>query len=163
MLRFPSSRQRFGFAVAAALLASPQGALANEGSERPDITVLVDNAKVMRLPERTLTVIIGNPMIADVSLQRNGVVILTGKSFGRTNLIALDGTGAMLAETSISVQSPPQASVVTVQRGLERESYACTPNCQPSVQLGDSNKYFSEVSGQADQRRALATAGAAGH
>ncbi|KQP61799.1 pilus assembly protein [Methylobacterium sp. Leaf399] len=122
------------------------------------ITVTVDNAKVMRLPEKTRTVIVGNPMVADVSLQKNGVLILTGKSFGATNLIALDGTGEMLAESTISVQAP-QASVVMVQRGLDRESYSCTPNCQPSVQLGDSSKYFGEVSGQADTRRNLATSG----
>jgi len=47
--------------------------------------------------------------------------------------------------------------VVIVQRGLERESYSCTPNCQPSILLGDSNKYFSEIGGQAGQRNGLAT------
>lgn len=120
------------------------------------IAVTVDNAKVMRLPEKTRTVIVGNPIIADVSLQKNGILILTGKSFGATNLIALDGTGEMLAESTISVQAP-QASVVMVQRGLDRESYSCTPDCQPSVQLGDSTKYFGEVSGQADARRSMAT------
>ncbi|KQQ40716.1 pilus assembly protein [Methylobacterium sp. Leaf125] len=123
------------------------------------VAVTVDNAKVMRLPEKTSTVIVGNPMIADVALQRNGVLILTGKSFGSTNLIALDAAGQMLAESTISVQAP-QAAVITVQRGLERESYSCTPNCQPSIQLGDATKFYGEVSSQAENRRALATAGA---
>lgn len=143
-------------AAALALLALPvgPGALA---AEKPleVVSVTVDNAKVIRLPEKTQTVIVGNPLIADVSMQKHGVVVLTGKGFGTTNLIALDGTGAMLAESAISVQAP-QASIVTVQRGLERESYSCTPNCQPSAQLGDSTKYFGEVSGQADQRRQMA-------
>ncbi|AWN44240.1 pilus assembly protein N-terminal domain-containing protein [Methylobacterium durans] len=119
------------------------------------VTVLVDNAKVMRLPERTQTVVVGNPIIADVTLQKNGVLVLTGKSFGTTNLIALDGTGAMLAESQIRVEAP-QAAVITVQRGLERESYSCTPNCQPAVQLGDSVKYFGDVAQQAENRRKLA-------
>ncbi|WP_026596833.1 pilus assembly protein N-terminal domain-containing protein [Methylobacterium sp. 77] len=122
------------------------------------VAVTVDNAKVIRLPERTQTVIVGNPFVADVALQKNGIVILTGKSFGSTNLIALDATGTMLAESTISVQAP-QGSIVTVQRGLDRESYSCTPNCMPSMQLGDATKYFGEVSGQADSRRNLATAG----
>ena len=59
-----------------------------------------------------------------------------------------------------------QTSMITVQRGAEeRNSYSCTPYCQPSVQLGDSTKYFGEVSGQAESRRSLATAGStpAGH
>lgn len=136
-------------------------ASAGTAAEAPSVvTVVVDNAKVIRLPEATRTVIVGNPMIADVSLQRNGVVVLTGKSFGATNLIALDKSGGMLAESTISVEAQ-QTSVVMVQRGLERESYSCTPNCQPSVQLGDSTKYFGEVSGQASARGALATGGTA--
>jgi hypothetical protein len=48
-------------------------------------------------------------------------------------------------------------SIVVVQRGLDRESYSCTPNCQPSILLGDANKYFSEVGGQAGQRNGMAT------
>ncbi|WP_082470047.1 MULTISPECIES: pilus assembly protein N-terminal domain-containing protein [unclassified Methylobacterium] len=125
------------------------------------VAVSVDNAKVIRLPERTQTVIVGNPLVADVALQRNGIVILTGKSFGSTNLIALDASGTMLAESIVSVQAA-QGSIVTVQRGLDRESYSCTPNCMPSMQLGDATKYFGDVSGQADTRRNLATGGSGG-
>ena len=125
------------------------------------VAVSVDNAKVIRLPERTQTVIVGNPLVADVALQRNGIVILTGKSFGSTNLIALDASGTMLAESIVSVRAA-QGSIVTVQRGLDRESYSCTPNCMPSMQLGDATKYFGDVSGQADTRRNLATGGGGG-
>ncbi|MFD0936047.1 pilus assembly protein N-terminal domain-containing protein [Methylobacterium trifolii] len=145
--------------MALALAALPAGAA--PAPALPVITVMVDNAKVMRLPEKTQTVIVGNPIIADVTPQKNGVVVLTGKSFGSTNLIALDAGGALIAETTIRVEAS-QASVVTVQRGPdERNSYSCTPNCQPAVQLGDSSKYFGEVSGQADARRKLATGGGA--
>jgi Flp pilus assembly secretin CpaC len=129
----------------------------DKGGISEPIAVMIDHAKVMRLPERTQTVIVGNPIIADVSVQKNGVLVLTGKSYGRTNLIALDGAGALIAESMISVQAPSE-SVVTVQRGLDRESYSCTPNCQPSLLLGDATKYFSEVGGQAGQRASLATA-----
>jgi Flp pilus assembly secretin CpaC len=122
-----------------------------------EVAVMIDHAKVLRLPERTQTVIVGNPIIADVSVQKNGILVLTGKSYGRTNLIALDGAGALIAESTISVQAPTD-SVVTVQRGLDRESYSCTPDCQPSLLLGDASKYFSQVGEQAGQRSSLATA-----
>lgn len=153
--RRPSLPRAASLLLAAALL----GPAAAQGSDGAIVTVMVDNAKVIRLPERTATVIVGNPIIADVSLQRNGIVVLTGKSFGSTNLIALDSGGTMLAESAISVRAG-SPSVVTVQRGLERESYSCTPACQPAMQLGDAQRYFSEVSGQAGQRNSLATAGA---
>ncbi|WP_232628081.1 pilus assembly protein N-terminal domain-containing protein [Methylobacterium sp. Leaf118] len=138
------------------LLALADGARAIEPMPQSVVSVSVDNAKVIRLPEKTATVIVGNPLIADITLQKSGIVVLTGKSFGSTNLIALDGKGAMLAESTISVQAP-EASIITVHRGLDRESYSCTPNCQPSVQLGDAQKYFADTSGQAEQRRSLAS------
>lgn len=126
------------------------------GQSRETVAVMIDHAKVIRLPERTQTVIVGNPIIADVTVQRNGILVVTGKSYGVTNLIALDGGGAMLAESLVSVQAP-QDSVVMVQRGFDRESYSCTPHCQPSILLGDSAKYFGEVGSQATQRNSLAT------
>ena len=78
-----------------------------------------------------------------------GVLVLTGKSFGVTNFIALDASGGMLGESMVSVTAPSDSTVM-VQRGLERQTYSCTPVCQPSVALGDSSGYFNEVKGQAD-------------
>src|SRR3712207_3005653 len=129
---------------------------ASASSGRDTVSVMIDHAKVARLPERTQTVIVGNPMIADITAQKNGIVVVTGKSYGITNVIALDGAGTLIAESFISVQAATEA-IVIVQRGLERESYSCTPNCQPSILLGDSSKYFGEIGGQAGQRNGLAT------
>lgn len=145
-----------GACIVALGLSHSSAVLAAPAKIEPGVTVMIDHAKVIRLPEKTQTVIVGNPTIADVTTQKNGILIVTGKSYGITNLIALDGAGALLAESMIRVQAPVDA-VVTVQRGLERESYSCTPNCQPSAQLGDSAKYFGEVSGQAGQRNTAAT------
>ncbi|WP_267358355.1 MULTISPECIES: pilus assembly protein N-terminal domain-containing protein [unclassified Methylobacterium] len=142
------------------LLIMGGAAAAGQPEPLPVVTVLVDNAKVIRLPEKTTTVIVGNPIIAEVTPQKNGVLVLTGKSFGSTNLIALDNAGAMIAETMIRVEAS-RDSTIMVQRGLDRESLSCTPNCQPAVQLGDAAKYFDASSGQADSRRKLATSSAA--
>lgn len=134
----------------------PGGQGAGEPSENETFRVMVDHAKVVRLPERTQTVIVGNPMIADITVQRNGILVVTGKAYGATNLIALDAAGVLLAESMISVQAPTDA-MVTVQRGLARESYSCTPTCQPSLRLGDSPEYFGGVGSQTTQRNSLAT------
>jgi Flp pilus assembly secretin CpaC len=142
------------------LMMSTAATAAGQPEPLPVVTVLVDNAKVIRLPEKTATVIVGNPIIAEVTPQKNGVLVLTGKSFGSTNLIALDNAGSMVAETMIRVEAS-RDSTITVQRGLERESLSCTPNCQPAVQLGDSANYFGATSSQADARRRLATSSAA--
>ena len=123
--------------------------------EKGELTVMVDRAKVIRLPERTQMVVIGNPAVADIAVQKNGIVVLTGKSFGTTNFLALDAAGNMLAEANVSVKAPSDSTVV-VQRGLDRYTYSCTPACQPSVALGDATSYFSDVKGQADQHSAFA-------
>ena len=140
-----------------ALAAAPARAAPPTARADTTVAVMVDHAKIIRLPERTQTVIVGNPFIADVAMQKNGVIVLTGKSYGVTNLIALDAGGTMLAESYISVQAPSEA-MVTVQRGLDRESYSCTPACQPALQLGDAKEYFTGIGGQAGQRNSLATA-----
>lgn len=147
---------RVAAVVTLLLVSVARAAAADPTSLTEPVTVTIDHAKILRLPERTQTVIVGNPIIADVSVQKSGVLVLTGKSYGRTNLIALDAGGLLIAESMISVQAQNE-EVVTVQRGLDRESYSCTPSCQPSLLLGDANKYFSEVGGQAGQRNSLAT------
>lgn len=114
-----------------------------------ELSVTVDRAKVIRLPEKTQTVIIGNPGVADIAIQKNGVVVLTGKSFGVTNFIAIDATGSQIAESMVSVTAPTE-SILMVQRGLERQTYSCAPVCQPTVALGDAPGYFGETRGQVD-------------
>ncbi len=134
--------------LACVLSASPAFAL-------DSIIVRTDHAQVLKLPPRTNTIIIGNPMIADVSVQKNGSMVVTGKSFGTTNLIAQDATGAVIGESIIKVEAPVD-DVLLVQRGLERETYSCTPRCQPTLSLGDVQRHFEGISGQTTTRNSLA-------
>ena len=48
----------------------------------------------MKLPEKVSTIVVGNPLIADVAVQSGGLVVVTGKGYGTTNLIVLDRAGA---------------------------------------------------------------------
>ena len=119
----------------------------------PILSVTVDEAKIARIPEGTTTLVIGNPIVADVTmLKGSGAMVVTGKGFGQTNLIALDAKGEVLDEKMIRVV--PTAATLLVQRGTERESYSCAPQCMPTVQLGDG-KQFSDASSQITQRNTL--------
>jgi len=129
-----------------AVLASPAIGLAEPTVDT--IAVNVDQAKLVRLPGKVATIVVGNPLIADVTLQPGGMIVVTGKGYGATNFIALDRGGEILIDRQIQVEGPSDR-LVTVYRGVERESYSCMPLCQRRVTLGDSDNYFNTTMSQA--------------
>ena len=136
-----SSRLWLAAAFVLAFGASPARA------ETDLIAVTLDQAKIAKLPAGATTLIIGNPMIADVTmLKNNNSMVITGKGFGQTNLIAIDAGGSIIEEKQVRVL--PAKTVLVLQNGTSRISYACNPECMPTVQLGDDDKMFSEAGGQ---------------
>jgi Flp pilus assembly secretin CpaC len=121
------------------------------------INVIMDQAKVARVPDHTATLVVGNPLIADVSMQAGGTMVVTGKGYGVTNLIALDRAGKVLAEELVRVKGPLES--VVVYRGATRESYTCAPNCERRITLGDSPDFFDMNLGQATNRNSRALNG----
>jgi Flp pilus assembly secretin CpaC len=115
------------------------------------IDVIVDQATVLKLPDRVATLVVGNPLIADVSLQPGSTMVVTGKSYGATNVMAIDRSGNVLINRTIQVDGPTD-KLVTVFRGVNRETYSCTPVCQKRITLGDGPDYFK---GTLDQSGAL--------
>jgi Flp pilus assembly secretin CpaC len=120
------------------------------------VTVVLDEAKLVKLPDRLATLVIGNPLIADAALQAGGNIVLTGKGYGSTNLMALDRTGKVLAEKTILVRAP--GNTVVVYRGVERQTYSCTPNCDQRIMLGDSAADFTATLSQISERNTKAQA-----
>jgi hypothetical protein len=124
------------------------------------IAVTVDQATLIKLPDRVGTIVVGNPLIADVTVQSGGTMVLTGKSFGTTNLVALDRAGNVLVEKLVRVDGPQDAGIVVVYRGVERETYSCLPNCERRITLGDSVDRFNDAMAQAGARNTQAAGGA---
>jgi hypothetical protein len=116
------------------------------------MTVNVDQAEVMQLPERVATIVIGNPLIADATLQSGGILVVTGKGYGTTNLLALDRAGRVLLSRSVQVLGAGTEDVVTVYKGVERESYSCAHNCERRITLGDSPGYFNATPAESGAR-----------
>ena len=148
-------RYRSALVAALCLLLLPWLMLASGPSTAADLTVIMDQARLIKLPDRVSTIVIGNPMIADASLQPGGIMVVTGKGYGVTNLMVLDRAGAVLMEKSIEVQGP-DADVVVMYRGIERETYSCTPMCERRIMLGDGNVYFETGVAQVGSRNGLA-------
>lgn len=109
-------------------------------AESAPVSVKVNMARILRINAPASTVIIGNPAIADVTVQDPQTLVLTGKAYGQTNLIVLDSRGSPIADTMIEVVQD-QASVVTVYMGDKRTTLSCEPTCQPTIMLGDDSDF----------------------
>jgi len=122
------------------------------------IVVNLDRARIVRLPEGTHTLIVGNPLVADVTmLKGNGSMVVTGRSFGATNMISLDAQGNAIDETMIKVTASEQSLIVL--RGSAQESYSCNPRCAPTVALGDDGKFMNESVNNIKARNGAAISG----
>jgi Flp pilus assembly secretin CpaC len=132
--------------LAIGILLWPAASFAEPSAD--SIAVNVDQAKLVKLPGRVATIVVGNPLIADVTLQNGGVIVVTGKGYGATNFIAMDRSGEILVDRVIQVEGPTD-QLVTVYRGVDRESYSCMPVCQRRVTLGDGENYFKSTIDQA--------------
>ncbi len=122
------------------------------------LTVNLDQAEVLQLPDRVATIVIGNPMIADASLQSGGMLVVTGKGYGATNLLALDRGGRVVLNKTVQVLGAGTEDIVVVYKGVERESYSCAPECSRRITLGDSPAFFNATMAQSTARNGQAQA-----
>ncbi len=144
--------------LATAMLLFPAVSLAAPDPDR--IAVYVDQAKLVKLPAKVATIVVGNPLIADVTMQSGGIIVVTGKGYGATNFIAMDRNGEVLVDRQIQVEGPTD-QLVTVYRGVDRESYSCVPVCQKRITLGDGATYFRQAIDQAGSLSSQASGAAA--
>jgi Flp pilus assembly secretin CpaC len=115
---------------------------AQAASDGAPVSVRVNMARILRIETPASTVIIGNPGVADVTIQDPKTLVLTGKSFGQTNMIVLDAQGNPIADTLIEVVQA-QSGLVTVYMGNARTTLSCAPVCQPTIMLGDDTAFSS--------------------
>lgn len=134
------------------------GVLSAASARAETINVFADQAKIMALPGEPATMIVGNPMIAEVTVQNN-VMAVHGRHFGTTNLIILDQDGKQLASYEINVQQGG-GSVVQVYKGGARMSYNCEPACESIAVPGDEAGYMANVLDQIGKKTSAAMAGA---
>jgi Flp pilus assembly secretin CpaC len=139
---------RLALAFAAAMAACAP-AIAQDGV----INVILDRAIVVQVDRPADTVIVGNPMIADATVRDNRTLIVTGRSFGTTNLIILDKDGRTIVDNLVTV-SAADDNLVTVYSRPGRQTYSCTPVCAPTIAIGDDASTFGgrkdQISGRDD-------------
>ncbi|MEM7464727.1 MAG: pilus assembly protein N-terminal domain-containing protein [Pseudomonadota bacterium] len=139
------------------------GTQANAMEEKPEagnagpVIVTVDRAKVFRVSKPAATVIVGNPSIADATVEDERTLVLTGRSFGVTNLIILDADGEAIVDETIVVRGH-ETNTLRIYRRSFRETQACAPVCEPTLTIGDDSDSFSYASEQIRERNSLSDA-----
>ena len=116
-----------------------------------DLVVRYDQSQLIRLPRPVTEVIIGNPSIADVTVQGGNLLVVTGKTFGVTNVIALDAQRNVIQDQRVVVEQDPRHTVV-LYKGSLRHSLTCSPTCTPAIVIGDDPAYFDLISKSAQAK-----------
>jgi hypothetical protein len=116
-----------------------------------DLIVRYDQSQLLHLPRPAAEIIVGNPSIADVTLQDGNLLIVTGKTFGITNVIALDAAHNIIQDQRIMVERDDR-KIVNLHKGSTRFTYACTPNCEPTLTIGDDKDFFNSVQAANSQK-----------
>ena len=128
-------------ALLAAWLIWPTGVLADDPSL---VETTIDEATLIRLGKDAAQLIVGNPAIADVSAQSPRLLVITGKSYGATNLIALDSQGREIFNARLAVRDGDKRQV-TLYKGTMRQSLHCAPDCQRMLSIGDDKTQFEQL------------------
>lgn len=136
----------------ALLVAATVGALVAPvaGRAADMVKVELDQARIYRLAAPASTIVIGNPAIADATLQDAQTLIVTGRAYGQTNLIVLDEEGETITDVQLAVLAATE-NLVTVYKGAKRQSLSCLPDCQPAAVPGDDSQHFGGILGQVSQ------------
>jgi len=125
------------------------------------IQVVVDQATLVRLDRPAAEIVVGNPSIADVSVQSSKLLVVTGKSFGETNLIVMDTDGKVVANRQLIVQEPRTGFVTMYRRGA-RQTLHCAPYCTPPLVIGDTPDIFGAVANQITTKQSISQSAAEG-
>jgi hypothetical protein len=152
------ARSAPAFAVFASVVLAA-ALLTHQAAEASDLVVRYDQSQLIRLPRPAAEVIVGNPSIADVAIQGGNLLAVTGKSFGVTNIIALDAQRNVIQDQRIVVERDSQSNLV-LYKGAQRETYTCNPSCSPTLSIGDEKKYFELISKHSESKMKSATGNA---
>ncbi len=116
-------------ALFAATLISALGLAQSVLAGGGDLSVEMNHSRRIVLNGSVGNVIVGDPTIADVVMIDAHSVIVVGKGYGSTEVLAIDRDGHTLLNARVSVAAPSEGRV-TVYRGPVVTEYSCSGRCQ---------------------------------
>ncbi len=129
--------------------------VSGEANAAEPIILFSDQSQIITMARAPGTVVVGNPSIADVTMQGKQV-FLHGKTYGTTNITILDEAGEQLAMFEVTVQLGGHNDVALFKAGT-LASYVCAPDCESSLHIGDEKDYFKTLASQIGSKIGIAT------
>ena len=117
--------------------------------------VEINKTEILRLPGAAASIILGNPSIADVTVQASDLLFVVGRGYGETNLIILDGNGNTMMDADVQVVNSLPAHGVRLYKGTSRQTYSCIPYCGPSPVLGDAPEFIGTNTAESEELTAF--------
>lgn len=119
------------------------------------IEVTIDQTVPVKLEGAAKTVVVGNPSIADINVESGSLVFVLGRSFGTTNIFAVDGEGNEVANFLVQVGAN-NTNAVTVFKKTARETMVCNDTCQHAPMIGDAAESFGAITQEAQTKASMA-------
>jgi len=120
-----------GVLIAAALAAAAAIPGVASAQSQP-LSVEIDQSARIQLRGQAGSVIVGNPAIADVTVVDANTLFVTGKGYGVTEVVVVDGVGRTLFQSQVVVAGG-DAGRVRVWRGAQVTEMACAASCAPTL------------------------------
>ena len=144
-------RALFALIIASPACAAPTGA----------VNLGLDEVHTLTFRAPIATVYVGNPAIADITMIDSRHAFVQGKSYGRTNIVALNHDGLQVFNTGVTVTSAPTSGTVVLNRGTQRITLTCAGgSCEPTPMPGDGKTAYEPGDGVMGQHENAAIAAA---
>lgn len=101
------------------------------------LSVTINQSRIISLSEPASTFVVGNPSIADANFASPTKVLILGKAYGATNMIALNASGKVILNTNLHVVTN-QSHRVSLYKGSSKQSLDCYGECVAMIDIGDN-------------------------
>jgi len=130
----------------ASIIARPVAVLAGAAcllfaglAQAQSLNVEIDRSARVALRGSAASVIVGNPAIADVTVVDANTLFVTGKGYGVTEVIAVDGIGRTIYQGEIIVTGG-STGTVRLWRGSQGTELICAASCSASTRNGAATR-----------------------
>ncbi len=105
-------------------------------AQAASLSVTINQSRIISLSEPASTFVVGNPSIADANFASPTKVLILGKAYGATNMIALNASGKVILNTNLHVVTN-QSHRVSLYKGSAKQSLDCRGDCVAMIDIGD--------------------------